>query len=114
MGLVTERLYDPSKPLYLSKNTRFDGRDYKKGDEAPTKDMSQRTLLKYFRTGLFVHEVRKHKSESYQAVEEPKQPVEAPSEAPSQDPVPETTSEEPSTTYTPKKRGRKPSKSKSE
>lgn len=99
MGLVTERLYDSSKPLFLSKNTRFDGRDYKKGDEAPVKDMSQRTILKYFRTGLFVHEVRKHKNE---VVEEPKEEVVEP------------VVEEPTAEEAPKKRGRKPSKPKSE
>jgi hypothetical protein len=88
MGLVTERLYDPSKPLFLAKDVRFDGRDCQKGDEAPIKDMSKRTLMKYFRTGLFVHEVRKHKQEP--VVEETEQKDEE---------------------VAPKRRGRKASKS---
>lgn len=100
MGLVTERLFDPDKELYVSKDVKFDGRDYKKGDKAPVKDMSRRTLLKYFRTGLFVHEVRKHKSEP--KAEEPK--VEEPKAEPAQ------AEEKPA----PKKRGRRPAKSKTE
>lgn len=99
MGLVTERLFDPAKKLYLSKDVKFDGRDYKKGDEAPTKDMTQRTLLKYFRTGLFVHEVRRHKQEK-EAVEEP---VKA------EEPQPKA-EEKPA----PKRRARKTSKAKAE
>lgn len=91
MGLATERLYDPKKPLYFAKNTRFDGRDYKKGDEAPTKDMSQRTILKYFRTRLFVHKVRGKEPEK--VVEEtPKEVVEKEvEETPTQQPTPKKT-----------------------
>lgn len=58
MALVTENLYDPKKKLYVARAARFGGRDYKKGDLAPVKDMTHRTLMKYFRTGLFVHDVR--------------------------------------------------------
>lgn len=89
MPLVTERLYDESKPLFVARDVKFDGRNYKKGDEAPVKDMSHRTLMKYFRTGLFVHEVRSSKEESTPEVKVEELKVEATAEAP------------------PKKRGRK-------
>lgn len=73
MPLISERLYDPQKPLYFSGKTRFAGRDYQKGDEAPVKDMSQRTVLKFFRTGLFVHSVREVKGVVTEGTQESEQ-----------------------------------------
>ncbi len=110
MAALNRIKLDPTKPLVFARRTLYKGETYQRGDEVPEqKDLAKATVEKLFRGGFV-----KNGEVTKKPVEQPNQPVETPSESPSQDPVPETTSEDSSTTYTPKKRGRKPSKSKSE
>lgn len=47
-----ERSFDPKKEFYAKRTFKMQGRDFKRGDKFPSRDMSNKTLLKLFQNGF--------------------------------------------------------------
>lgn len=48
----TEKMYDPKQDFYALKSFKYSGRDYKRGDAFPSRDISNKNLLKFFQNGF--------------------------------------------------------------
>ncbi len=81
----TAREFDPSKKLYAKKSIKYSGRLYNRGDEFPSRDVTNKKLLKLFQNGFLGHseDFRDNKStikEVELKVTEPETPEQKPSE----------------------------------
>lgn len=51
----TAREFHPSEKLYVKKSIKYSGRLYNRGDEFPTRDITNKKLLKLFQNGFIGH-----------------------------------------------------------
>ena len=47
-----ERSFDPSKEFYAKRSFKYSGRDYVRGDKFPSRDISNKQLLKFYQNGF--------------------------------------------------------------
>jgi|AntRauTorckE6833_2_1112554.scaffolds.fasta_scaffold03624_6 hypothetical protein len=93
-----EKMYDPKQKFYALKTFKLAGRDLKRGDEFPSRDLSNRKLLQFFQNGFIGYSTDfKTNKVSMKDVEL----QETPEEVPAEETVIETSKP------APKKRGRK-------
>lgn len=81
----TERFFDPSQTFYALKSMKFAGRDYKRGDIFPSRDITNKQLLKLYQNSFVGYEsdFRDNKA-SIKEVEIEKETPEVPQEEPKQ------------------------------
>lgn len=51
----TAREFHPSEKLYAKKSIKYSGRLYNRGDEFPSRDVTNKKLLKLFQNGFLGH-----------------------------------------------------------
>lgn len=96
-----ERAYDPKKDFYAKRSFKYAGKDYIRGVEFPSRDITNKQLLKLFQNGFVGY------SEDFRDNKESMKEVQIESQKPVEEKAEEVVDESPKTYQTPRKTTRR-------